>query len=58
MKKLALKQFPPHIIETLLLDAKSGLLNFNTLSQAYIMRKLKCTESMAKQIIRELEIAT
>lgn len=34
--------------------AEEGLLKFGKISINYLMRKLKCTESMAKEIINEI----
>ena len=56
-KKLALKKIPPHLNENLLLDAQDGLLKFGNLSICYLMRKLKCTEQVAKDIIIYLKAA-
>ncbi len=54
-QKLALKEIPCDLNESLLRDAKAGLLIFGTLSVCYLMRKLKCSEDIAKKIMRKLE---
>ena len=46
-KKLALD---PKMIEI----AQLGVLNFGKISISYLMRKLKCSESMAKEICIEI----
>jgi hypothetical protein len=38
--------------------AKKGLLKFGKLSTCYLMRKLKCSDSKAKEIIMQLSNAT
>ncbi|HEY5236125.1 MAG TPA: hypothetical protein VIJ14_08110 [Rhabdochlamydiaceae bacterium] len=40
--------------ESLLLDAHAGLLSLENVSNHYLMRKLKCTEDMAKLVIKEM----
>ena len=56
-KKLALKKKVPTICPKMLEIAQQSLLSFGTVSIIYLMRKLKCTEDMAKSIISTLEAA-
>ena len=50
-KKLALKEEVDGSYRQILKMASLGLLNLNQLSAAYLMRKLKCTEPAAKEIM-------
>jgi len=49
-KKLALA---PKICPIMLQTAKEGLLKFGNLSIPYLMRKLKCSESVASDILNQ-----
>ncbi len=43
--------------ENLLKEARAGLLSFGAISVCYLIRKLKCTEQVAKEIIRQIGTA-
>lgn len=51
VEKLALS---PKICPKMLQTANEGLLKFGRISIPYLIRKLKCSESMAKDIIDHL----
>lgn len=57
-EKLALKAKIDESYEQMLEIARQGLLKFGKLSTFYLMRKLKCTQSMANKIIADLCNAT
>lgn len=57
-EKLALQNNLPDLDQRFVEIAREALLNFGTLSNAYLMRKLKCSASEAKKIMVELGIAT
>ena len=56
-KKLALKKKVYEICPKMLEIAQQRLLSFGMLSTIYLMRKLKCTEELAKSIISTLQAA-
>jgi hypothetical protein len=53
-KKLALKEKLCGNYENLLNISRDGLLKYGKISKPYLMRKLKCSQSMACRIIKEL----
>lgn len=57
-KKLAVHEKLDKSYEQMLEIARAGLLKFGKLSIPYLSRKLKCTNSMACRIMKDLGCAT